>query len=336
MEQNTFAARIARYRKEQSMTQEALAAELGLTAQAVSKWENGQGYPDVSLLPRLADLFGVSLDMLFGRAPAERTMTIPQPAPAEDAGAEPTAEPSVDGLPWDDDRQTLHAVLYAGHLLIGHEDVTNCPEGTRVQFCYEGSALNIDSVFSVCCDDVAGSVSAGGSITCDDVGGSASAGGSIACDNVGGEVNAGTDVSCDAIRGNVTAGGSVTCDSIGGSASAGGNITCDELNGDNIRVSAGGSVQIDEVNGSLSECSSAAGFTMGADGFGKGFGEGFSVDVGEAVRSAMQRAQEAMDAAARKIKAAKTPKVTIRYRADAPEAPEAPEAPAAPEAPEAD
>lgn len=41
MEQGTFAARIAQYRKEQSMTQEALATALGLTAQAVSKWENG-------------------------------------------------------------------------------------------------------------------------------------------------------------------------------------------------------------------------------------------------------------------------------------------------------
>ena len=51
---NDFAQRIITLRKELSMTQEQLAQELGITAQAVSKWETGQSYPDITLLPKLA------------------------------------------------------------------------------------------------------------------------------------------------------------------------------------------------------------------------------------------------------------------------------------------
>ena len=46
---NDFAQRIITLRKELSMTQEQLAQELGITAQAVSKWETGQSYPDITL-----------------------------------------------------------------------------------------------------------------------------------------------------------------------------------------------------------------------------------------------------------------------------------------------
>lgn len=58
---------IAHFRKEKGMTQEELANRLGVTGQAVSKWESGQCCPDVSLLPTLADIFAVSIDTLMGR-----------------------------------------------------------------------------------------------------------------------------------------------------------------------------------------------------------------------------------------------------------------------------
>lgn len=53
-------------RKEKGCTQEELGKELGVSMQAVSKWENG-GVPDVSLLPQIADYFGVTIDSLFDR-----------------------------------------------------------------------------------------------------------------------------------------------------------------------------------------------------------------------------------------------------------------------------
>ena len=65
----SFADIIVRYRKELGLTQEALAQKLGVTNQAVSKWESGQSCPDIALLPALADLFGITIDALFGRAP---------------------------------------------------------------------------------------------------------------------------------------------------------------------------------------------------------------------------------------------------------------------------
>ena len=56
---------IARERRRAGVTQEALAAHLGVSKAAVSKWELGQSLPDVSLLPRVAAYFSLTLDELF-------------------------------------------------------------------------------------------------------------------------------------------------------------------------------------------------------------------------------------------------------------------------------
>jgi len=53
-------------RKEKKITQAQLAEKLGVSEQAVSKWENNQCAPDVSLFPIIANYFGVSIDRLFG------------------------------------------------------------------------------------------------------------------------------------------------------------------------------------------------------------------------------------------------------------------------------
>ncbi len=57
---------IKRLRREKEWTQEELATSLGVSFQAVSRWENAQSYPDIEFLPKLAALFGVSMDALFG------------------------------------------------------------------------------------------------------------------------------------------------------------------------------------------------------------------------------------------------------------------------------
>lgn len=54
-------------RKAKAVTQEELAAELGVTAAAVSKWEKGNTLPDVLMVCVLADFFGVTTDELLGR-----------------------------------------------------------------------------------------------------------------------------------------------------------------------------------------------------------------------------------------------------------------------------
>ncbi|MDE5566512.1 MAG: helix-turn-helix domain-containing protein [Anaeroplasmataceae bacterium] len=65
--QETFGTRFQRLRKKYNLTQEDVASKVGVSAQAVSKWENDLSAPDISILPTLADMFHVSLDELLGR-----------------------------------------------------------------------------------------------------------------------------------------------------------------------------------------------------------------------------------------------------------------------------
>ena len=61
----TLGKRIAQYRKEKGLTQEALAQAMNVSAQAVSKWENDQTCPDISSLPLLSKILGVTVDELL-------------------------------------------------------------------------------------------------------------------------------------------------------------------------------------------------------------------------------------------------------------------------------
>ena len=61
----TIGKRIAHLRKEKGLTQEELAQHMGISPQAVSKWENDQTCPDISALPKLARLFDVTVDELL-------------------------------------------------------------------------------------------------------------------------------------------------------------------------------------------------------------------------------------------------------------------------------
>ena len=57
--------KIRELRRARNLTQEQLAASLNISAQAVSKWEIGTSYPDMTMIPTLATFFKVSLDELF-------------------------------------------------------------------------------------------------------------------------------------------------------------------------------------------------------------------------------------------------------------------------------
>lgn len=61
-----FPETLKQLRKEKELTQDEVAFEIGVSFQAVSRWENGLSYPDIELLPKLAALFNVSMDTLFG------------------------------------------------------------------------------------------------------------------------------------------------------------------------------------------------------------------------------------------------------------------------------
>lgn len=65
MKNQTMGEKIATLRKENGMTQLDLADKMGVTDKAVSKWERDLSCPDVNTLPRLAALFGISVDELM-------------------------------------------------------------------------------------------------------------------------------------------------------------------------------------------------------------------------------------------------------------------------------
>jgi len=62
---NSLGSRIAEYRKAKGITQDQLAEHMGVSTQAVSKWENDLSCPDITLLPRLSDYFGITIDKLL-------------------------------------------------------------------------------------------------------------------------------------------------------------------------------------------------------------------------------------------------------------------------------
>ncbi len=83
MEQ-TLGKRIVQCRKRLGLTQDQLAEKLGVTAQAVSKWENDQSCPDITMLPKLSEIFGVSSDVLLGIGQEEEPLMPEVVAPTQE------------------------------------------------------------------------------------------------------------------------------------------------------------------------------------------------------------------------------------------------------------
>lgn len=194
----TLGTTIASFRKQNNITQEALSQQLGVTNQAVSKWESDICCPDVMLLPKLADIFGISIDTLFGR-PAPRAEKSPS-------------------LPWADD-DTLRVVAF-----VGRRWVEDHPSAKDITITYDGDVRNIDSAFSINCGDVDGNINAGSGVNCGDVDGHITAGGNVNCGDIEGNLRAGGNVNCGDVEGDVHAGGMASCGDVVGSINSGKDI----------------------------------------------------------------------------------------------------------------
>ncbi len=124
MKSESLGRRIARLRLTHGMTQERLADIANVSAQAVSKWENDQSYPDILLLPVLAKTFGVSVDELLGvsapEAATERTPEL-EPEPEPEPMPEPNPEPKAEEVPTLDGPATHLRV----HVVQGDRDAVN-------------------------------------------------------------------------------------------------------------------------------------------------------------------------------------------------------------------
>ena len=230
------------YRKKQGLTQEELAVKLGVTNQSVSKWESAQCCPDISLLPKLADIFGISIDELFGKEPKPTTNNY-------DLCTE---------FPWPDDEK-LRIVFAKGRKILDKSDNINecisirfphdCNETTRQYF-------KVEVFGNISCDaSINGDVVSHGEIECNEINGDIKESSqNVNCQgNINGNVNAGANISCGgSIGGGVNCGNNVSCaGEINGAVNCGDNVAC----GDNIKgdVNCGGNVECKKIEGNV-EC----------------------------------------------------------------------------------
>ena len=96
--------KIAYYRKICGYTQKELADLIGVSSQAVSKWEQKITCPDIMLLPKIADVFGITIDELFGKSTGKEIVYS-----------------LVGSVPWDDDGKLRFAV-FEGKKLVDQWD----------------------------------------------------------------------------------------------------------------------------------------------------------------------------------------------------------------------
>ena len=200
-----LAANIQKYRKKCGLTQEDLANELGVTFQAISKWENAKSAPDILLLPQMADIFSCHIDELFG---SEVNTEVHYDLCAE--------------LPWCDD-EVIRVFQTQGKKILKVEEggpgasfcvefPKNCNETTRQYFQVEvlGNVITDSSIN--------GDVTAHGNVITDSsINGDVTAHGNVITDSsINGNVTATGCIDCHDINGNVTAHALVQADRIGG------------------------------------------------------------------------------------------------------------------------
>ena len=112
---------IAFFRKEKGITQEQLATELHVSNQAVSKWESGKCYPDIELLPIIADFFKVSIDDLLRK----------DPDTLQNMRAKPEDSLTEAAIKLGEERSELYTALLQRELGIGFSRATRIIEELR-------------------------------------------------------------------------------------------------------------------------------------------------------------------------------------------------------------
>lgn len=205
---------LIRLRKERNLTQEVLAEALGISVQAISKWETGVSLPDIMQLPRIAQFYGVTIDYLFY--------------------SKENTEPVTYDLP-DDDK--LRIVQFRGRRLLGldlwEKDKKITMKIPEAVYDNEELKFNIEVWGNA---EIHGSINGhakcGGNVACGAVGQYVVCGGNVACGSVGHYVDCGGTVSCGSVGQYVDCGGSVSCGDVGQNVECGGNVNCGDVGGD--------------------------------------------------------------------------------------------------------
>lgn len=214
MTQLHISSNLSYLRKQLQWTQDGIAEQLGVSFQAVSKWENSLAYPDITLLPEIAKLFQITIDDLLLTDLSAQTDRTPAQASIQEP-AEPAAS---------------DADHYSIKLFHNGSEAASFPYWTKsIEVQLSGKINNVDSALSIQCDAIGGNATAGGNINCDDISGDAHAYGNLNCDDIEGNASAGGNLTCDDIQGNAQAGSSIQCDTIRGHATAGYQIICEHI-----------------------------------------------------------------------------------------------------------
>ena len=270
-----LSVKIKNYRSELGLSREALAGKLGVTAQAVSKWECAQAYPDIELLPELAEIFQVSIDSLLRDENMSANSGTQEQAVAGKSTKEPI-EDSTDSIsheereaplgnpefPHDDVLrvvQVLNGRVFWNKECDSEQTIPLNLEGLRnlkmknVHIEVWGSITtsndiigNINANAYVECNNIEGNVSTGGYVECNDIEGDVSAGGYVECNDIEGDVSAGDYIACNDVDGNVAAGSYVQCDDVRGNVAAHDYVECGDVGGS---IDAGGYVECGDVGG---------------------------------------------------------------------------------------
>jgi len=175
-----LASNILKYRKKSGLSQDELAQKLGVTFQAVSKWENAKAAPDITFLPIMADIFGCYIDELFSR---EIKTEIHYDHCAE--------------FPWPDDN-TIRIFQTVGKKIIKSQEANTCIEVAFPRNCNETTR----QYFKV---EVFGNLVSDSSINGDVV-----CRGGIDCHEINGDITSQGDVSAYQINSY----GKITCNKI--------------------------------------------------------------------------------------------------------------------------
>lgn len=146
-----FKDKIKKLRKEKDMTQEQLAEYMGVSPQAVSRWETGSTCPDIFALPALAELFGITVDGLLGVDEKEKQreirsiISVAEEKIDQGVTDEPIASLREALNKYPNNEQLLCSLMYA--LYVASEDEELCKEydGEIVSIAYRIEQHSTDS-----------------------------------------------------------------------------------------------------------------------------------------------------------------------------------------------
>ena len=241
--QSNISNNIKKCRKALGLSQEALADELGVTSQAVSKWECMQSIPDIEMMVTLCTFFGISMDKLILDKESEKTCK----------NIDAREENAYYFEPLPDDGE-LRVLQFKGKKLLREDTydpeifiplAIECGESINVHVVgsahLEGNVGGDLHATNATCDMVAGNVN-GVSIECDDVAGDVSATG-VNCNDVAGDIST-VSINCNeaiTIKNCV----SVTCDSVVTIEHCERDIVCDNVD---IIVRCQGNITCDDID----------------------------------------------------------------------------------------